>query len=52
MSDSQKQKIPCQWCGKSSIMMETMECDSCWELRSRIKQNPELARKILNSIKK
>jgi hypothetical protein len=27
-----------------------MECDRCWELRVRIEQDPELAKKILDAL--
>jgi hypothetical protein len=44
---------PCKWCrtGTKAFEDETdPECDRCWELRSRIQDNPVLAKKILGKL--
>ena len=41
---------PCRWCGISTSNLQTEECDSCWELNSRINENPELTKRILASL--
>lgn len=41
---------PCELCGKDTHMIVTKRCYRCWELESRIKADPELARKILKMI--
>lgn len=45
-------KVSCRLCGKLTPMLGTKLCDRCWELESRIKHNPELARKILEQLEK
>jgi NMD protein affecting ribosome stability and mRNA decay len=42
--------IPCTICGKPTPMLGTKLCNRCWELRSRILADPELARKIINEM--
>jgi len=37
----------CKWCGDLTAMDGTKECDRCYELRTRIDDDPELAKKIL-----
>jgi len=44
--------IPCQICGEPTRMLGTKRCDRCWELETRVRMNPELARKILEETKK
>lgn len=41
----------CKWCGTSTASLGTKECDNCWEMRHRISSNPELAEKMLKSVK-
>jgi hypothetical protein len=38
--------IPCKWCGNPTREVRTMMCDGCWELDHRIRDEPELARRI------
>ncbi|MHC4621367.1 MAG: hypothetical protein ACYTEQ_26800 [Planctomycetota bacterium] len=40
----------CKYCGKPTPMLGTKLCDGCWELETRIKANPELARKIMKDL--
>lgn len=40
----------CTLCNQETPMIGTKLCDRCWELKSRIEADPELARKILASI--
>jgi hypothetical protein len=42
-------EVPCRICGNQTPMLGTKLCDRCWELESRIKHDPELARKILKA---
>lgn len=42
--------ILCRLCNAPTQMTATRLCDRCWELRSRIERDPELARKILNEL--
>lgn len=44
-----RQIVPCELCGKPTPMA-TKRCDGCWELETRIKHQPELARKILDAV--
>lgn len=39
--------IPCGLCWRPTVMLGTKRCDRCYELESRIKGDPALARKIL-----
>lgn len=43
-------KIPCRLCGQDTPMLGTKLCDGCWELETRIKLDPELAKKILSQL--
>lgn len=43
---------PCTICGRETPMLGTKLCDRCWELSSRIKADPDLARKILADLDK
>jgi hypothetical protein len=44
--------IKCKFCGKSTVMQGTKQCDRCWEITHRlsdlIKGDPEIASKILS----
>lgn len=42
----------CTLCDKQTPMLGTKLCDRCWELQSRIKSDPELARAILEEVDK
>lgn len=42
--------VPCGLCGIKTHMLATERCDGCWELETRIKMNPKLARKILEAM--
>lgn len=39
--------VACKWCGESTVMTGTRQCDRCWELSNRIEANPELAQRML-----
>ena len=43
-------RVPCRLCSAPTRMLGTKLCDGCYELESRIKGNPELARKILSAL--
>ena len=40
----------CGLCGKPTRMTGTKRCDGCWELESRIRRDPEIARRILHDL--
>lgn len=42
--------VPCELCTRQTPMLGTKLCDRCWELKTRITGNLELARKILATI--
>ena len=42
--------VPCGICGIATRMTGTKRCDRCWELETRIKADPEIARQILESL--
>jgi len=42
-----RNEVPCALCGRMTTMTSTIRCDGCWELETRIRSQPELARKIL-----
>jgi len=44
--------VPCRLCGRPTTMQSTSLCDSCWELDSKIRSHPEIARKILAELVK
>jgi hypothetical protein len=44
--------IPCGICGIATRMRTTKRCDRCWELETRIKASPDIARWILARISK
>lgn len=41
--------IKCTLCGNPTTMLGTKLCDRCWELKSRIEADPDLAKKILGT---
>lgn len=43
-------RTDCKWCGELTSNTGTQECDRCWELRSRIERNSDIAREILDSM--
>lgn len=45
-----KKTIPCQVCEEPTELLGTKLRDRCWELSHRIQSDPDLARKILDSI--
>lgn len=45
-------RVDCQLCCISGALASTKLCDRCWELDSRIRQDPHLAEEILARIKK
>lgn len=46
----EEKTVDCRLCGEETPMLGTGLCDSCWELETRIHGNPELARKILDTL--
>jgi hypothetical protein len=42
--------IPCSLCAQPTAMIGTGLCDRCWELKRRIEADPELAKKILQTV--
>lgn len=42
--------IECRICDEETVMLGTKLCDRCYELETRIREAPELARKILDDI--
>lgn len=44
--------VKCKWCGKETFNLGTKECNGCWELRSRIEADMELASRILETLLK
>lgn len=44
--------VSCKLCGHPTHMLGTKLCDPCWELEVRIRQDPEIARKVLDSLDK
>lgn len=48
--DSEEKTVPCGICGNLTPMLGTKRCDRCWELETRIKMDPKLAKKILAEI--
>lgn len=48
----EKKTVPCKWCGKpikiiEDIFLSPRMCDDCWELSTRINNDPILARRML-----
>lgn len=39
--------VPCGLCGVQTRMLGTKRCDRCYELETRVNDNPGLARRIL-----
>ena len=37
----------CKWCNKETDLLGIEECDRCYEIRSRIEKDPDLAETIL-----
>lgn len=44
---SERPTVPCRWCSAPTAMLNTKECDRCWELRRRVWADPELAKRML-----
>lgn len=42
--------VPCELCGTPTQMLGTKRCNGCWELETRIRRDPGLARQILESL--
>lgn len=42
--------VPCQLCSKQTPMLDTKLCDRCWELKTRIESDPELAQIVIDKI--
>lgn len=45
-----RQIVSCGLCGKPTPMTGTQRCDGCWELETRVRADPELARRILSKL--
>lgn len=46
---------PCQWCQREMVYYDFSThstCDRCWQLESRIRNDRELARRMLDAIDK
>ncbi len=41
--------MKCRWC--SNEIKDGEECSRCWELRTRIRRDPDLAEKFLERVK-
>lgn len=50
MAITKDEEIPCRLCEKPTPMLGTKLCDRCWELETRIRNDPELALKILGDV--
>lgn len=50
MALTKDEKIPCRLCKKPTSFLGTKLCNRCWELETRIRNDPELALKILEDI--
>ncbi len=44
--------VPCTLCGKPTEMLNTELCDPCGELNTRIRKDPDIARKVLDNMEK
>lgn len=42
--------VTCRWCGSADGWPGTNECDACWELAHRVRQDPEFARRVLAAV--
>lgn len=42
-----KETVPCGLCGRPTPMTGTRRCDPCWELEWRVRDAPDVARKVL-----
>jgi hypothetical protein len=51
LDEFQRPVVSCELCGKDTAMTSTKRCDGCWELETRIENNPVLAQKILDRLK-
>ena len=47
-----RKKVFCKLCSNPTTCLETQLCDKCWELKTRIENDPKLAQKILDQINK
>jgi len=47
-----QEPVPCRLCRTPTLMLGTKLCDRCWELETRIRQDPQLAQSILANIAK
>jgi len=45
-----EEQIPCKWCGTKTSMLGTKECDGCWELRHRIENDIDMAKKMIKAL--
>jgi len=46
-----KPYINCKWCGHTIRKNRTKKCEPCYDLEMGIKHQPEVARKILNTLR-
>lgn len=47
--DYKEPTVPCSICSTSTGMLGTKLCDRCWELKTRIENDPDIARRILTA---
>ena len=45
----ERPRVPCTICEEPTPYLGTKLCNRCWELKSRIEMDPEIARKILEA---
>lgn len=50
MREHGRETVLCELCGRSTLMIGTKRCVRCYELETRIQDDPALARKILARI--
>lgn len=43
--------VPCQWCDTPTTMTGTECCDGCWELSRRIRIDPDMAGRMLMTMR-
>lgn len=50
--DTPPEVVPCKWCGEPTRSAGTKECDRHWELRMRIEFEPDMARRMIEALRK
>lgn len=49
-ADIARETVPCELCGESTRSKGTKRCDRCWELETRIRHNPDIAKKVIERL--